>query len=92
MVLIFCRRRLAQEISSLKGKLTPHELADVQEKQNSLAHRIQQWREVQFAYTPIVATLFVSDLANSDLHSRPRNQETSYYPRLSLPHSETTQP
>jgi hypothetical protein len=67
--LIFCRRGLAQEVAAFKGKLTPHESADVQEKRNSLAHRIQQWREVQFAYTPTVATLLVSDLANSDLPS-----------------------
>ena len=65
--MFFCRRGLAQEIATFKGKLTPHESADVQEKRNSLAHRIQQWREVQLAYTPTVATLLVSNLTNSEL-------------------------
>ena len=49
--------------------MTPHESADIQEKRNSLAHRIQQWREVQFAYTPTIASLLVSDLTNSDIPS-----------------------
>jgi hypothetical protein len=66
-LLFFCRRGLAQEIATFKGKLTPHESANVQEKRNSLAHRIQQWREVQLAYTPTVATLLVSNLTNSEL-------------------------
>jgi hypothetical protein len=65
----FYRRGLTQEIATFKGKLTPHESADVQEKRNSLAHRIQQWREIQLAYTPTVATLLVSNLTNSDLPS-----------------------
>ena len=83
--MIFYRRGLAQEIGSFKGKLTPHESADVQEKRNSLAHRIQQWREVQFAYTPTVATLLVSDLANSGLPSP--SFETPESTNLFLPSS-----
>ena len=81
----YCRRGLTQEIASFKGKLTPHESADVQEKRNSLAHRIQQWREVQLAYTPTVATLLVSALTNSDLPSP--SFETPESTNLFLPSS-----
>ena len=83
--MFFCRRGLAQEIATFKGKLTPHESANVQEKRNSLAHRIQQWREVQLAYTPTVATLLVSDLTNSELPSP--SFETPESTNLYLPSS-----
>ncbi|KAF8817301.1 hypothetical protein BYT27DRAFT_7227910 [Phlegmacium glaucopus] len=32
---------------------------DLQEKRNALARQIQQWCEVQLAYTPLIATLLV---------------------------------
>ena len=84
-LLFFCRRGLAQEIATFKGKLTPHESANVQEKRNSLAHRIQQWCEVQLAYTPTVATLLVSDLTNSEFPSP--SFETPESTNLFLPSS-----
>ena len=83
--MFLCRRGLAQEIAAFKGKLTPHESADIQEKRNSLAHRIQQWCEVQLAYTPTVAALLVSDLTNSDLPSP--SFETPESTNLFLPSS-----
>jgi hypothetical protein len=90
----FCRRGLAQEIAAFKGKLTPHQSADIQEKRNSLAHRIQQWREVQFAYTPTVATLLVSDLTNSDIPSPSfeRPESTNLFLPSSLPSKLTNNP
>jgi hypothetical protein len=43
------------------GKLTSKQKADIQERRTTLYRRIQQWREVQLAYTPIVATLIAAD-------------------------------
>ena len=55
------RRVLRHEISQQMGKLTSKQKADIQERRTTLYRRIQQWREVQLAYTPIVATLLVAD-------------------------------
>lgn len=64
---------------------SPHESANIQEKQNSLAHRIQQLCEVQLAYTPNITTLLVSDLTNSELPSL--SFETPESTNLFLPSS-----
>lgn len=42
-----------------KRAKTSRQNADLQEKCNTLSRRIQQWREVQLAYTPTVATLVI---------------------------------
>ena len=42
-----------------KRAKTSKQNADLQERRNTLSRRIQQWREVQLAYTPTVATLVV---------------------------------
>lgn len=42
-----------------KRAKTSRQNADLQEKRNTLSRRIQQWREVQLAYTPTVATLVI---------------------------------
>jgi hypothetical protein len=41
----------------MKGVKTSKQLADLQEKRNALLTRIQNWREVQFIYTPHVVSL-----------------------------------
>lgn len=41
----------------MKGVKTSKQLADLQEKRNALLSRIQNWREVQFIYTPHVVSL-----------------------------------
>lgn len=42
-----------------KSTKTSKQHADLQEKRNTLARRIQQWREVQLAYMPSVAVMIV---------------------------------
>ncbi|KAI0047219.1 hypothetical protein FA95DRAFT_1465725, partial [Auriscalpium vulgare] len=44
-------------VIELKGTLTSYEKADLQEKRNSLARRIEAWRVVQDIYMPFVAAL-----------------------------------
>jgi len=46
-------------VAQRKRAKTSKQSADLQEKRNALSRRIQQWREVQLAYTPTVATLIV---------------------------------
>ena len=41
----------------MKGVKTSKQLADLQEKRSALLARIQNWREVQFIYTPHVVSL-----------------------------------
>jgi len=43
-------------VAERKRAKTSKQNADLQEKRNTLSRRIQQWREVQLAYTPTVAT------------------------------------
>lgn len=61
-----CRRTLKYDVAETKGKLSAKEAADLQEKRNMLSIGIRQWREVQLAYTPAVASLILqrsSDMA-----------------------------
>ena len=44
----------------MKDKLTVKQSADLQEKRNTLYCRIQQWRAVQLAYMPFVASLLLT--------------------------------
>jgi hypothetical protein len=55
------RSILRDEISQQGGKLTSKQKAEIREKRTALYRRIQRWREIQLAYTPIVATLLVAD-------------------------------
>ena len=41
----------------MKGSKTSKQLADFQEKHNALLTRIQNWREVQYIYTPHIVSL-----------------------------------
>ena len=51
-----------------KRAKTSKQSADLQEKRNALSRRIQQWREVQLAYTPTVATLIVRTGSTTGSH------------------------
>ena len=46
----------------MKGVKTSKQLADLQEKHNALFSRIQNWREIQFIYTPHVVSLISQTL------------------------------
>jgi hypothetical protein len=67
---------LRREAAQQKGLRTSKQLADLQEKRNGLLRLIQNWREVQLAYTPHVASLIsqIQSLpdADSDLLLLPR--------------------
>jgi hypothetical protein len=50
----------------IKGLRTSKQLADLQEKRNGLLRLIQNWRQVQLAYTPHVTSLITSSLSETD--------------------------
>ena len=50
-------------MAQIRGKLSSKQGADLQEKQNSLHHRIHQWRDAQLAYTPMVVSLLLKHTA-----------------------------
>jgi hypothetical protein len=62
------RYLIRHEASQMKGVKTSKQLADLQEKRNALLSRIQNWREVQFVYTPHVVSL-ISQALNPAPHS-----------------------
>ncbi|KAI0042927.1 hypothetical protein FA95DRAFT_1575419 [Auriscalpium vulgare] len=51
------QRNLKLRVIELKGIVTSYEKADLQEKRNSLARRIENWRVIQDIYMPFVAAL-----------------------------------
>jgi len=51
----------------MKGSKTSKQLADLQEKRNALLTRIQNWREVQYIYTPHVVSL-ISQALRPETH------------------------
>jgi hypothetical protein len=53
------RVKLLQEVPKALENTSSKLQADIQEKRNTLYHRIVQWREVQLAYMPSVALLIV---------------------------------
>jgi len=66
MNLLYYRRQLRYDVAQRKRVKTSKQHADLQEKRNTLACRIQQWREVQLAYMPSVATLVVRSTTSSN--------------------------
>ncbi|KIL55654.1 hypothetical protein M378DRAFT_17763, partial [Amanita muscaria Koide BX008] len=54
------QRVLKCDVAQMKGKLTSKQRADLQEKRTTLFRRIQQWREAQLAYMPLVAPLLLT--------------------------------
>ncbi|KAF4588993.1 hypothetical protein EYR40_010549 [Pleurotus pulmonarius] len=61
------QRALARDCLS-QEKMSPKELAEIEQRQNTLLHDIMTWRAIQLAYMPCVATLLTSpdSLANAD--------------------------
>ncbi len=59
LILFLFRFKLRYEASLVTGKKSSKQQADLQEKRNGLFRRITQWREVQLAYMPMVASLLL---------------------------------
>ncbi|KDQ33848.1 hypothetical protein PLEOSDRAFT_1073975 [Pleurotus ostreatus PC15] len=61
------QRALARDCLS-QEKMSPKELAEIEQRRNTLLHDIMTWRAIQLAYMPCVATLLASpdSLANAD--------------------------
>ena len=70
LILIFSRYLIRREASQMKGVKTSKQLADLQEKRNALLTRIQNWREVQFIYTPHVVSL-ISQVLRPETNTPP---------------------
>jgi len=53
----FIRYLIRREVSQLKGPKTSKQLADLQDKHNTLLRLLQNWHDAQLVYTPQVASL-----------------------------------
>jgi hypothetical protein len=60
------RRQLQLEASKMEGMATSKQLADLEEKHTTLRNQIQHWHQAQLAYTPCVASLMQTLVANPD--------------------------
>ena len=81
-----CRRVLAVRA---KGKHSTADLASLQEKHNTLVHRIETWRAIQTAYMPSVSSL-VEDASGSDDSPALKAEDIKLYlPSMVPPHLRT---
>jgi hypothetical protein len=75
--MMFCRFVFKRELSRMKGKKTSKQLADLEEKRSSLIRQIRNWRPIQLAYTPHVASLLplvLGDTADGEVqYSNPES-------------------
>ena len=75
-MLNICRYLLRREASQPKGLRSSKQLADLQDKRNTLSRLLQNWHEVQLVYIPHVAILLSQ--------TQPPTEATTTTPSTSL--------